>query len=105
MIELRKRFKRKGVEFTQLYKDENIVIYMTDINSLEIFRYRIAKPDITCDEEHEHYPSDSHFGSWAWCATSLSSFRRILEKHFAHNCDIDKIYVYICAIINTYLPK
>lgn len=82
MIELRKTFRKYGEEFTQLYKDNEIVIYQTTFPSVEVFKYMVDKPDNFHSEEWERYPSESHFGLWAWCCTCKEQFDRVLATHF-----------------------
>ena len=69
MIELKKTFRKYGEDFTQLYKDDEIVIYQTTFPSVEVFKYRVKKPDKFRSEDFEVYPSESDFGAWAWCCT------------------------------------
>lgn len=93
MIELKQELKKMGETFTQLLKDKDdeIVIYKTTFPSVEVFRYRVHKPDKYHTDDYEVYPSSEAFGDWAWCATSLAQFERILMEHFAltsEKCEI-----------------
>ena len=83
MIQLRKQFKKYGETFTQLYKDDEIVIYATTFPSVEVFKYRVRKPNSTHPDYWEAYPSESDFGKLAWCCTSEKQFNRVLDSHFA----------------------
>ena len=83
MIQLRKQFKKYGETFTQLYKDEEIIIYGTTFPSVEVFKYRVEKPNNINNDYWERYPSESSFGDWAWCCTSRKQFERVLKTHFA----------------------
>ena len=96
MIELKKEFGKMGERFTQLYKDEEIVIYKTTFPSVEVFKYKVEKPDNFHSEEWERYPSTPHFGLWAWCATSKFQFERILKDHFALSSEKYKI---CCSVV------
>ena len=82
MIQLKKHFRKYGADFNQLYKDEEIVIYRTTLPSVEVFRYKVRKPDKFFDDSYELYPSESSFGDWAWCCTSRKQFERVLKTHF-----------------------
>ena len=96
MIQLKKNFKKMGERFTQLYKDDEIVIYHTTFPSVEIFKYRIHKPNNMVADEFEWYPSSENFGTWAWCATSRLQFERILKDHFALSDEKYEICVGVC---------
>lgn len=96
MIELKKEFGKMGEHFTQLYKDEEIVIYKTTFPSVEIFRYKVHKPNKFHADEFEQYPSSSVFGDWAWCATSRFHFERILKDHFALSDEKYRICTSVC---------
>lgn len=96
MIQLKKNFKKFGEMFTQLYKDDEIVIYHTTFPSVEVFRYKIHKPDKFHSDMYESYPSDTAFGTWAWCATSKVQFERILKDHFALNDEKWQICTGVC---------
>ena len=82
MIELRKKFRKYGEEFTQIYKDSEIVIYNTTFPSVEVFKYKVKKPDKFHDDTWEAYPSENDFGQWAWCCTCKKQFDRVLVNHF-----------------------
>lgn len=83
MIELPVTLRKYGEEFTQIYKDSEIVIYKTTFPSVEVFKYKVKKPNKFHDDNWEAYPSDADFGNWAWCATCRKQFDRILSTHFA----------------------
>ena len=84
MIELRQQFRKMNETFTQVYKDDKVVVYHTTFPSVEVFRYRTHKPTCFVNEEYEMYPS--------WCATSKDQFSRIIENHFADHPLKSKIY-------------
>lgn len=82
MIQLKVNFKKKGVNYEQVYKDEKLVIYSTSLPSYEVFCYRTHKPDIYHTDSYEQYPSDESFGAWAWSCSDVNSVNRIIKKHF-----------------------
>ena len=96
MIGLPVIFRKYGEDFEQLYKDSEIVIYKTTLPSLEIFKYKVSKPDKYHDDIWEKYPSESSFGSWAWCATCREQFDRILSTHFALSNEKRQICENVC---------
>lgn len=85
MITLREKFSKKGVEYTQLFKDNDLVIYrcsyLFDVY-YEVFRYKVHKSDIYHDDEYEMYPCDEQFGLWAWCCSNIDIVRKVIRKHF-----------------------
>ena len=95
MIELKKEFKKKGVVYTQLFKDENLVIYELSEASVndpaevirwyEVFRPTIHRADIYHPDEYELYPYDEAFGNWAWSCSTVKSVEKILRKHFENH--------------------
>lgn len=90
MIELKKEFKKSQGTFTQVFKDERIVVYQvsnkyengTTVIWYEIFKYKVHQPNAYHDDEYEMYPSDESFGSWAWCCSTPKSVEKILKKCF-----------------------
>lgn len=83
MIELRQQFRKMDETFTQVYKDDKVVVYHTTFPSVEVFRYKVRKENAFHYDKYEVYPSNEDFGLWAWCATSKDQFERIMENHFA----------------------
>ena len=87
MIELKKKFIKSGKLYTQLFKDENIVIYQIKILSInvkyyEVFKYTIHEKDIYHDDLFEVYPNKDDFGDWAFSCTSPLSLISIIKQHF-----------------------
>ena len=96
MKELRKTFRKKGTDFTQLYKDNNLVVYQlsrpfVDGNGYsvwyEVFRYRTGgmhpmSSDYDPNEVVEKYPSDEEFGLWAWSCSNIESIKKVLNAEF-----------------------
>ena len=102
MRRLKEKFNLKGTEFTQLHKDDRLVIYHTTFPSVEVFEYRTGNPFKVNNyesEEFERYPKSEAFGSWAWCATSIPQFKRILDDHFIDHPQIHDIYSRVQAIL------
>lgn len=98
MIELKKDFTKKGINFHQIMKDDNVVVYQltrkydngAEESYLEIFKYNVKDADRYHSDEYEAYPSDEAFGKWAWCATKYEQIQKIIEKHF-DGVDVDII--------------
>lgn len=98
--QLEKEFTRKGYTYTQLYRDEKVVVYKVhdkDEVYYEIFKLNIVEVKDTIQYKtmrekgythYEKYPSDESFGSWAWCCRNLSSIERIYNLHFKDNDEI-----------------
>lgn len=101
MIQLKEKFSRMGEEFTQIYKDDRVVVYYTTFPSVEVFKYRIGAPFKfqPNPDEFERYPRSEDFGVWAWCATTTEQVKRILETHFADHTQILDIYRELQAIL------
>ena len=96
MIELKKEIRKKGRTLTQIFKDEDIVIYRVDRrydNGTDGYWFEVFKPVIHCKDTYhndcyELYPSDEAFGKWAWCCGNEKSLVRIINEHFPkHKCD------------------
>lgn len=83
MIELKTNYRKMGQDFAQVYKDDKVVVYISTFPSVEIFKYRVHKPDAHHDDDYEVYPGNEAFGDWGWCATSIAQFRDIMNRHFA----------------------
>lgn len=96
MIGIANSFNKMGERYTQLYKDEEIVIYKITFPSVEVFKYRVHKPNKFHSDKWEKYPSNDDFGIWAWCATSKFQFERILKDHFALSDEKYKICAGAC---------
>ena len=100
MIELKKDFVKWKRHFSQLYKDDDIVIYEVSVPDAdgdglttyyEVFRYRVRKPDKFHDDEYECYPSDESFGSWAWCCSNKRELKRVIMEHWGDDKEIPQI--------------
>ena len=50
MIELKKEFRKRGVDFKQIYKDSELAIYQTGFPSFEVMKVVIHKADKYHDE-------------------------------------------------------
>lgn len=71
----------KGIEFTQIYKDDKFYIYQVNDNNnkyYEVFKRTSVKKcidfhkKIYSDTEHkEVYPKSNNFGRWAWTFNKL----------------------------------
>ena len=93
--ELDTQFVRNGYLYSQLYKDEYVVVYfVTDAKRdiyFEVFKPKIQKlyPHYSTKKliaegytDMELYPTVSSFGSWAWCCRSKSSVQNVINRHF-----------------------
>lgn len=97
MVELRKEFRKKGINYVQLYKSSDVVIYglyLTRIDNGEIdYWYEVFKPIVGKfpqaygDEDVEKYPSDEEFGVRAWSCSNDASLNKVLQQHFP-NCNL-----------------
>lgn len=86
MKELKKQFRKKGELFTQLFKNETVVVYgrgteKNPIIEFEVFKYKIHKPDIFNTEDYEKYPSDTNFGQWAWSCIDYDAIKYVLTAN------------------------
>ena len=87
MKQLKKEFTKKGVNFKQIYKDKDLVIYETEYPSYEVFKLKTHLPDKYHDDVYEMYPYDEAFGVWAWSCSSKESVKRIIKEHFPDSVD------------------
>ena len=85
MIELKKEFRKRGVDFKQIYKDSELAIYQTGFPSFEVMKVIIHKADKYHDDEYELYPCDEHFGRYAWSCSNENSVNKILKEHFPNH--------------------
>lgn len=97
MIELPKRFRKYGEVFEQLYKDSEIVIYKSTFPSVEVFKYKVKKPNKYHDDNWEAYPSETDFGQWAWCCSCKKQFDRVLATHFRLTDEKRQIHENACS--------
>lgn len=86
---LRTEFKKRGVTYTQVEKNNKYVIYQcVDQHGnryVEIFRYRINLADPKWGADYngtESYPRDESFGVWAWCCSSKAQLKNCLSLNF-----------------------
>lgn len=91
MIELKKQFTKKGTDFNQIYKDNDVVIYKLTRNNadgdgmytwFEVFKYNVRPQDIYHEDEFEKYPSDEAFGNWAWSCSNVECVKKVLNNYF-----------------------
>lgn len=93
MRKLREEFSKRTLHFKQLHKDTNVVIYqVSHPNSetqpwFEVFKYKtttMCPMDKNYDpnEVVEAYPSDEHFGLWAWSCSNVESLAKVLRTKF-----------------------
>lgn len=91
MIYLIEHFVKGGVEFTQCFKDDELVIYNLRQKHLddddysewyEVFQLKVKQKDIYHPDEFEKYPNDEAFGQWAWCCSNEKCVIKVLKKHF-----------------------
>ena len=94
MIRLKECFKKKGKGFTQVYRNDDMALYLVDNEHeryYEVFRIKISKPNDFVNDEYERYPGDECFGDWAWCCSNRKSLEKVLKKHFP-NIGMDDIF-------------
>lgn len=86
----------KGETFTQLEKNNEYALYKRTndedgaIICYEIFKRKISDippkwkdaPQWAQYDKMEVYPSNEHFGIWAWCCRTLESVEKIKKMHF-----------------------
>lgn len=85
MIELKKEFKKKGINYLQIVKTDNLFVYKLTLGNnawFEVFKRIIAKSDIYHDDEYEKFPNDEAFGQWAWSCSNVECVRKVLEREF-----------------------
>lgn len=90
MLELKKEFKKKGIQFTQVYKDGTLAIYRLDEEYdngthgtwYEAFYVQVRPKSTFYPEPYEKYPRDEDFGTNAWSCSDKRSLERILKENF-----------------------
>ena len=82
MVEFKKEFSKRGINFKQIYKDDKLCIYQTSFPSYEVFRRVVHAPDRFHEEDYELYPCSEAFGKWAWSCSNEESINRMIKKHF-----------------------
>ena len=94
MISLKERFLKRGKRYTQIHRDEDMVLYRVDNEHeryYEVFRIKISNPNDFVNDEYERYPGDECFGDWAYCCSNRKSLEKVLKKHFP-NIGMDNIF-------------
>ena len=91
MIELKKKFSKKGIQFTQKYKSNVVVVYQLsryypeyDYLSTwyEVLKYRTHTPDRFHDDDYEVYGSDEDCGLYLWSCSNPDVVNKVLKNHF-----------------------
>lgn len=94
MKALREKFISKGIEYTQLHKDDKLVIYEAKADHYgvkdiyyEVFNYKVGSMNPMAEnydpnEEVELYPRDNAFGYWAWCCSDWKCIAKVLRNHY-----------------------
>ena len=94
MIELKKRFKKRGTEFEQLWRDEAFAVHqcVTKEGSVywEVWKVRLHQPDKFHETEYELPPSDEHFETYAKCCTTIPSLKKVISQ-WNVNFNVDMI--------------
>ena len=88
-------FTTHGYDYRQILRTKEIVIYQAQDDSItfyEIFKPRvraITPNNVALSRQFaegythaEQYPSNSDFGSWAWCCRGMKAVSRVLATHF-----------------------
>lgn len=102
MIELKRDFTKKGIRYTQLFKNDIAVLYKCQniefgYKYFELFKYKTRKADRFHNDEYEVYPSDESFGPWAWACVNKEAILRELKDNFKTE-DITSTYEAISKI-------
>ena len=85
MIRLKECFMKMGKEYTQVYRNDNMALYLVNNEHgcyVELFKIRMHKADKYHDDEYERYPGDESFGDWAWCCSNRKSLEKIMNREF-----------------------
>lgn len=85
MIRLKERFKKKSKGFTQVYRNDDMALYLVYNEYdyyVEVFKIKMHKADKYHDDEYEVYPCDESFGDWAWCCSTRKSLEKIMNREF-----------------------
>lgn len=98
MIKLKETFNKKGISFTQLHKDNDIVIYKlqqryedgTTSTWYEVFRPKVEQPNNFRNDQWERYPTNEDFGKWAWSCSNIKVVEKVLQREF-NNVEHSKI--------------
>lgn len=97
MIELKETFTKRDKTFTQLFKNDCLVIYKVTYpkadnkgegHYFEVFKYKTHQPDRFHTDWYEQYPNDEAFGAWAFTALTDADIQRIISKHFQECPDL-----------------
>lgn len=94
MIKLKEWFLKNGNRYTQVYRNDDMALYLVDNEHdwyYEVFKIKVYKPNKYVNDEYEKYPGDECFGNWAWCCSNRESLERVLKKHFP-NIGMDDIF-------------
>lgn len=94
MIKLKNEFSKKGFNFVQLFKDDELAIYQlsrqhADGDGIskwyEVFKVQVKQPDIYHNDEFEKYPNDEAFGVWAWSCSNEQVVNKVLKREFPNH--------------------
>ena len=85
MIRLKECFMKRGKSYTQVYRNDDMALYLVDNEHeryYEVFRIKVNKPNKYVNDEYEKYPGDESFGDWAWCCSTRKSLEKIMNREF-----------------------
>ena len=85
MIRLKECFMKRGKSYTQVYRNDDMALYLVDNEHeryYEVFRIKVNKPNKYVNDEYEKYPGDECFGDWAWCCSTRKSLEKIMNREF-----------------------
>lgn len=82
-------FKKKGVSYKQIEKNERYVIYQCTRDNdtyYEVFKYTVKNYPSYFSNGNKYkyaecYPSDEEFGKWAWCCNTMNRVKAMIDKH------------------------
>ena len=85
MIRLKECFTKRGKGFTQVYRNDDMALYLVNNEHecyVEVFKIKMHKADRYHDDEYAVYPCDEAFGLHAWCCTTRKSLEKIMNREF-----------------------
>lgn len=94
MIKLEKEIRRKGVDLSQIYRDDKLAIYVARQKHVdddgfsewfEVFKITVEKPNAFYDDDWERYPSDKLFGLSAFSCADASCVAKVIYNNFGEH--------------------
>lgn len=90
MIKLKTEFRKNGVNFFQIYRDDEFMIYRARQKHLddgvsewyEVVKPTMHKANAFHDDDFEMTPFDEIFGKWAWSCSDAGVVAKVIYKNF-----------------------